>query len=774
MVNTIQKHLGIDIQNLLNRKIQVYDFEEVLKMNIGSGHKYYKIYHNEDWFFSFLNNRMGGNHYEIFVRDEDTHLTYDFFKPNLEKDTLKKWLNYIVECCANEGITVKDQNLENEVQEINDIINDVNERLLSSDPAIIECLKKARYTAKYLNDIDILNWIDNELNGYPTEILKNLPSSRKIKVLLKTREGMKPIKFPFPLSIEDVILRAKEESETYIFTHYVDEPELKGHFELVTNVSEFKNIINAVTIKLSDYIQEKLKSLKKIPLETPLMSLPNLNFIELAGYIIKLKDDYLFEDYSNVNVRIVAFNRNMTQNVSNIYPDWEVLYFRIDFDNLDERNYDPKFSHPDQQIILFKEVINFENLIERLKVEGDVLVYMSGEFEFKFKYSIQLPLNFQMFKDNVKPTYHIQRVLCEEQLNYVYFELLKQDGLKFNFYEVLRIEFKVEGKNQLKNSTEVINKFIGYNLNSKSTPFIIITYPIKSFKILTLSSKDDDENKIKVTWTIDHRYGSSFRCKVLIKGDYYEIPKEGLDFSIEDDSPETFPCIVQWNGRSDLTQSNETLVKLSIENLFYKPKPVRYYRGFKLNHIPDQDSKQLFDKFLNTFLRIIDLIESSQTLKNLIRTREYEEVDFRDFFKTHFDMKENWNIDDEFKGKLDRQNDLRVIYANQPLFRISTEFKIWKRNFDKYEPIQELLDNMGNMDKKGVIFMVNPNKNQIDEKLKDELIWNHKKVISDTYEEIKVEDRLFHIYKASYEYRDQSIEIYHIIFNLRAFFREKD
>ena len=81
---------------------------------------------------------------------------------------------------------------------------------------------------------------------------------------------------------------------------------------------------------------------------------------------------------------------------------------------------------------------------------------------------------------------------------------------------------------------------------------------------------------------------------------------------------------------------------------------------------------------------------------------------------------------------------------------------------------------MGNFDKKGLIFMINPNKSQIEEKLKDQLIYNHQKYISDTYREIKVEDRLFLIYKASYEYRDQSIEVYHVIFNLRAFFREND
>ena len=659
--------------------------------------------------------------------------------------------------------------------EINDIIKDVNERLLSSDCDIVECLKKARYTAKYFNDIEIVNWIDKELNGYSEEILEDLPSYRKIKALLKTSEGMIAHNFPFPLSIEDVILRSREECDIYNITHYVDEPKLnlKGKFEHVTNVSEFKNIINAVTVRLSDYIKEKITSIKETPLEKPLNSISNLNFRELAGYIIKLKDDYLFEDYSNIRVRIVAFNRNLNI-ISNIYPNWEVLYFRLDFTTNDEENFDPNYSHPDQQLVLFKEVITFKDLIEKMKVEGDVLTYESGEFQFKFIYPIELPLNFPMFKNNIKPTYHIQRVVCEDQLSFVYFELLKQEAINFNFDEVLRIEFKVEGSTKLRNSTEVINEFIGYNLNSLSTPFIIIAYPILLFKIISHASENDPENKIKIARIPDARYGSSFRCKVLIKGDYYEIPEEGLDITIEDDDPDSFPCIVQWNGKSDLTKPNETLVKLFFENPYYKPKPIKYKRGFRLNGVPDQDSMELFDKFLNIFLRIIDLIESNQTLKNAIRKSEYKEVDFKDFFKNVFDGNENWNVDDEFKGKLDRQNDMRVTSVNQPLYRISTEFKIWKRNFDINEPVQELLDNMGNLDKKGIIFMVNPNKGQINDKLKDELIFNHPKYISDTFKEIKIEDRLFPIYKASYKYRNQSIDVYHIIFDLIAFFRENE
>ena len=658
--------------------------------------------------------------------------------------------------------------------EIYEIINDVNERLLSSECDIVECLKKARYVAKYFNDVEMLKWIDNELNGYTEGYLGNIPSFRKIKVLMYLENGKKPYILPYPSSIDDVILRSKERNGICKLIHYVDEPQLKGQFPFDVNVSEFKNIINAVNIKVSDYIQEKLTSIKKNPPETPSMSKSNLNFKELAGYIIKLKDEYLFEDYSNIRVRIVAFNRKITNKVSDVYSAWEVLYFRLDFTIKNKQYYDPKYSHPDQQIVLFKEVFNFKDLIEKMKVEDGVLTYESGEFKFKFIYFIQLPLNFLMFKNKIKPTYHIQRVACEHQLSFSYFELLEQKDYKFNIDEVLRVEFKVDGSTKLRNSSEVINEFIGHNLNSHSTPFMIIAYPIISFKIISHPSEKDPENKIKIAWTANPRYGSSFRCKVLIKGDYYEIPKEGLEITIEDDSPASFSCIVQWNGKSDLTKLNETLVESFIENPHYQPKPISYYRGFKLDGIPERVSKHLFDKFLNTFLRIIDLIESNQTLKNLIRSKRFKEVDFRDFFKTIFDANKIWNVDDEFKGKLDRKNDLRVISANQPVYRISTEFKIWKRNFDRYEPVQELLDNMGNLDEKGVIFMVNPKKSQINDKLKNELIFSHPKYIFDTFKEIKVEDRLFPIYKASYREKNHSIEVYHIIFDLLAFYREDD
>ena len=488
-------------------------------------------------------------------------------------------------------------------------------------------------------------------------------------------------------------------------------------------------------------------------------------FKKFVDYIEKLKDKYLFEGYSNLRVRIVAFNRESFS---------EIIYFRLDFTSEETRFNEPRYSlNEGERVVLFEEIIDFNEFIHQIVLNG-FLYYKSGENEYQFTHSIKFPIFFSEFKEIVKPSSIIERFKCETQINFVYFELLEQNVFKFSYDNIINKEFKDDLEN-IRNSTETINTYMGYNLNALCQPCIVITYPVEAFNIKKKFNNSDEGEILKVWWSLSNKdYDGYFRNKILVEGNYKEIPPKGIELNVEEIKQDNFHCVVQWNGKSDLVRSDEKMFEMDIENPHYRPKPIRYDRGFKLDGIPEQASNHLFDKFLSTFLRIIDLIESNQTFKDLIRSQKYKEIDFRDFFKTHFVLEENWNVDDEFKGKLDRQNDLRVTSANQPLFRISTEFKIWKRNFDKYEPVQELLDNMGNLDKKGMIFMVNPTKQQKNEKLKDELIYEHQKYISKTFEEIEVEDRLFSIYKASYEYRSQTIEVYHIIFNLRVFFREDD
>lgn len=107
MANTDPKHLGIDIQYLLNNKILESDFENVLKMNVGAIDRYFIIYSNQEWYFSFINNRMGSDHYEIIIRNENTQDIFDFFNPKDNIIVLSEWMDYIIEYCAKVGIKIE-------------------------------------------------------------------------------------------------------------------------------------------------------------------------------------------------------------------------------------------------------------------------------------------------------------------------------------------------------------------------------------------------------------------------------------------------------------------------------------------------------------------------------------------------------------------------------------------------------------------------------------------------------------------------------------------
>ncbi len=273
------------------------------------------------------------------------------------------------------------------MSEIYKIINDVNERLLSSDCDIIECLKKARYVTKYFNDIDTFTWIENELKGYSEGYLGDLPPYRKVKAGIyeekiqhiplgfdvarrTTKDVKKFIDFPFPLNIEDVILRSREKEGVCELTHYVDEPQFKGQVNLIVNVSEFKRIIIDVNLKLSDYIQDKLISIKKVPLETPLMKL----FNKFHGVAKNLE-----ERHDNREMLVIRDEYD-TQDLLN-------ALLHIEFDIVKKEEYNPSFAGKKSIIDFF---LRLENIgIEVKKVRDKTHAKKLGEeiIDDKAKYS---------------------------------------------------------------------------------------------------------------------------------------------------------------------------------------------------------------------------------------------------------------------------------------------------------------------------------------------------------------------------------------------------
>ena len=109
MSSNNRNNFGITIQEMLRSKIRQRDFAEVLKMDCGSGFdQYLKIYMNKKWQLQFESHRMTSPiRYEVKIINQLSGDFYDFSKPNDNRDVLDRWLNYIVECCGNEGIKIK-------------------------------------------------------------------------------------------------------------------------------------------------------------------------------------------------------------------------------------------------------------------------------------------------------------------------------------------------------------------------------------------------------------------------------------------------------------------------------------------------------------------------------------------------------------------------------------------------------------------------------------------------------------------------------------------
>ncbi len=372
---------------------------------------------------------------------------------------------------------------------------------------------------------------------------------------------------------------------------------------------------------------------------------PLQRFKELVTYIKRLKDNYLFESYSNIQVRITALARDSF---------WEIIYIRFDFTNEQTLIKKPRYSYPNKEVVLFEEIIELEKLISGFKVEDSLLTYNSAEFKFEFVYFIKFPSNFLKFKELMKPTFQLQRIECKDPLNFIYFNLLTSylgNKCEFDFKEIMKKEFRDDTTKIIKSSTEVINEFMGYNLNSLSLPFIIGVYPIKSFEILNIVLGENIKKKIKITWTVNPEYDTYFRCKTTINGIQYEIPKEGIDITIDENSPRSFPCDIQWNGKSDLVSSDEILAKVDIKNPYYKEKSIKEYKGTvfeKINRhlkeagILEKEPRNIQDKTWKLLLEYLGrlLIQSYNKKNSFLKSAEEwkKEIEMHEWFHIKFQV----------------------------------------------------------------------------------------------------------------------------------------
>ncbi|MFX1366425.1 MAG: hypothetical protein ACFFCE_01775 [Promethearchaeota archaeon] len=298
------------------------------------------------------------------------------------------------------------------------------------------------------------------------------------------------------------------------------------------------------------------------------------NFKTILRYINEVKQNYLFETYENLRVRIVAFNHQGIKQLPETFPYNEILYFRIDFTEKKNEKREPIFSY-NYEIGLFEEIISLESIEKRIE-SAPYLKYNFDNYILEFLYPFPYYFYYNGFKDKLESGYECTRISCSDNgdiLNFIFFDHFGHfTKIEYSNLELEGIEF-LNDDGSLSNVTEKINNFIGYNLNTIDQPSFAIVLPIKSLKILNPKFKEKDKKKfIKVKWTANQNYHSCFRCKININGRDILIPIEGKEIEIKDFHQRDFPLIFQWSGDPEFFPNNHILTKfMGIKNEYYHP-----------------------------------------------------------------------------------------------------------------------------------------------------------------------------------------------------------
>jgi len=193
------------------------------------------------------------------------------------------------------------------------------EQLNSSNTDILECLKITRIIAKHYNDLEILEFIENELSGYKQG---GLPDYRQIQAgfyedIIETngffqaryKNIIDSIDLPYSNSINNVLnlLEEQKQSDKPNIIMMTKTESMKKSVRLLISPSELQDIILGVTLRLSDYINEKIELTSKLPYEETIMNI--FNRFHLIANVLKnrhsgkqpiiIEDEYDVQDLLN-------------------------------------------------------------------------------------------------------------------------------------------------------------------------------------------------------------------------------------------------------------------------------------------------------------------------------------------------------------------------------------------------------------------------------------------------------------------------------------------
>ncbi len=183
--------------------------------------------------------------------------------------------------------------------------------------------------------------------------------------------------------------------------------------------------------------------------------------------------------------------------------------------------------------------------------------------------------------------------------------------------------------------------------------------------------------------------------------------------------------------------------------------------------------KPFRERILKGMLQSLPALEQDSAIRDHVKNqgRKILECYFRDHFGQFYlamgitSQNKDFNTDIESPTKKGGESDIQISDKGCGE-QVTISTKVWKRDFDKNPPIEQLLEDMGSLEHFGILIMINPGKNPILKKLIQELILNHPNIEKGTmkYESLPNSEQT--ILTATYNHQNQKKQVYFFIIDL--------
>ena len=279
------------------------------------------------------------------------------------------------------------------------------------------------------------------------------------------------------------------------------------------------------------------------------------------GFIKKLKDDFLFENYNKVKIQLLAF-----KNDDNLYI---ITHFKLEFSSKETNNSKFFLSIEDRSIYL-RDVINITKFIKRFSFTNNKVLYKISDLAFIFSDLINIPRSYEDYLSMINSRYDEYMDLKSKHLmSLIYFNALySNDGnfVKYRFnirhqleskeselssFRVLYFEyhkdiFIVDGN--LLNGREILEEEFGIGFSHSYIPLLIIEYPIESFQFNYKGKIIQNKFKINLRWDIKEQYEDIFKFSLYVRGIEQSIHSKSINILEEFLDFQAIDFIVRWKG----------------------------------------------------------------------------------------------------------------------------------------------------------------------------------------------------------------------------------